>query len=185
MLASVVDLERFQSTHPRGVRRSPRCRMRSRPGFNPRTHEGCDPLAHLCSRCCSCFNPRTHEGCDLEIDTPMKLALGFNPRTHEGCDTGLRSWWQPWQSFNPRTHEGCDNGRPACGIDEFSSFNPRTHEGCDTMCGRSWSTITSFNPRTHEGCDELPGHTLTNPRVSIHAPTRGATQFKQLTPKIY
>ena len=33
---------RFQSTHPRGVRLRPRCRSTATQSFNPRTHEGCD-----------------------------------------------------------------------------------------------------------------------------------------------
>ena len=33
----------------------------------------------------------------------------------------------------------------------------------------------SFNPRTHEGCDSPRGRSLALPKVSIHAPTRGAT----------
>ena len=82
--------------------------------FNPRTHEGCDLLAHFSFLPTVCFNPRTHEGCDVwseeatcypavSIHAPMKgatitflsclcSAYCFNPRTHEGCDGGRRFW---------------------------------------------------------------------------------------------
>ena len=58
------DLNKFQSTHPRGVR-----------------------LIFVCKiTIYICFNPRTHEGCDVAILISLKLTSSFNPRTHEGCD---------------------------------------------------------------------------------------------------
>ena len=81
----------------------------------------------------------------------------------------------------------------------YWSFNPRTHEGCDYKIQQIISRIWSFNPRTHEGCDVSLFYTApkrivfqsTHPRgvrptetitqvlfsVSIHAPTRGATDI--------
>ena len=59
---------RFQSTHPRGVRRcgtSTTCLHRA--GFNPRTREGCDYNYDPLYRPNYCFNPRTREGCDLNF----------------------------------------------------------------------------------------------------------------------
>ena len=38
--------------------------------------------------------------------------------------------------------------------------------------------MQSFNPRTHTGCDGAYGELRGLPGVSIHAPTRGATQRK-------
>ena len=80
----------------------------------------------------------------------------------------------------------------------YLSFNPRTHEGCDRTLNVPLSVHICFNPRTHEGCDLDSLQALltaflfqsTHPRgvrpqnrlvkylkskVSIHAPTRGAT----------
>ena len=78
---------KFQSTHPRGVRRlaaggevvelvvsihaptrGATCRWRT---ANARARS---------------FNPRTHEGCDQASATSGHNSLSFNPRTHEGCD---------------------------------------------------------------------------------------------------
>ena len=63
------------------------------------------------------------------------------------------------------------------------SFNPRTHEGCD--CRRYVGTTywSCFNPRTHEGCDDKGVLYVVACKVSIHAPTRGATTkyYRQAT----
>ena len=60
---------------------------------------------------------------------------------------------------------------------ENDCFNPRTHEGCDilTIIVRWWTWC--FNPRTHEGCDHISRPSYHGRRVSIHAPTRGATRW--------
>ena len=58
-----------------------------------------------------------------------------------------------------------------------SSFNPRTHEGCDFTLRFSVIALNSFNPRTHEGCDRSRSPPTPSKRVSIHAPTRGATSY--------
>ncbi len=59
--------EKFQSTHPRGVRQ----RL-----LKTRSPSGC-------------FNPRTREGCDVAPSAPDPAETGFNPRTREGCDSQL------------------------------------------------------------------------------------------------
>ena len=57
----------------------------------------------------------------------------------------------------------------------MQSFNPRTHEGCDSIQFiRNLKTVR-FNPRTHEGCDSFLTALTCICKVSIHAPTRGAT----------
>ncbi len=98
----------FQSTHPRGVRRTDtRATCGLWQGFNPRTRGGCDAtlvgmiksvwfqsthprgVRHI-TGCLydqlSSFNPRTRGGCDVGIDGLLFLALCFNPRTRGGCD---------------------------------------------------------------------------------------------------
>mgnify|MGYP007066360726 CR=1 FL=1 len=57
----------------------------------------------------------------------------------------------------------------------FRGFNPRTHEGCDQFNLVTPLLPASFNPRTHEGCDCLRATFEPLAKVSIHAPTRGAT----------
>ena len=65
--------------------------------------------------------------------------------------------------------------RRRCGI---RRFNPRTHEGCDFPYLLLLFDALCFNPRTHEGCDMIMNFSWRTQSVSIHAPTRGATQFK-------
>ena len=100
-------------------------------------------------------------------------------------------------SFNPRTHTGCDlYDGSICNLVDLVSihaptrgatlqitlsnirqgrFNPRTHTGCDIVKIKFAVRTFSFNPRTHTGCDTEKRVPLRICRVSIHAPTRGAT----------
>ena len=57
----------------------------------------------------------------------------------------------------------------------FRCFNPRTHAGCDMALKKTMADLTSFNPRTHAGCDSREQLLRNYWRVSIHAPTQGAT----------
>ena len=57
----------FQSTLPRGERRSPR-----RCTYHP-------PRS---------FNPRSHEGSDIQVLSSVLNSHSFNPRSHEGSDLG-------------------------------------------------------------------------------------------------
>ena len=88
--------------------------------------------------------------------------------------------------FNPRSHEGSD-GAQRCSAKSGLCFNPRSHEGSDFNMLLSKRPVRSFNPRSHEGSDvELGGHRLVI-KVSIHAPTKGATTstFPRLLPELF
>ena len=54
----------FQSTFPRGERRSNQKMVRGRNYFNPRSHEGNDEVSILGFSALTDFNPRSHEGND-------------------------------------------------------------------------------------------------------------------------
>ena len=55
-------------------------------------------------------------------------------------------------------------------------FNPRSHEGSDPeSVAVSWG-YKDFNPRSHEGSDLTYIRTGQRAHISIHAPTRGATE---------
>ena len=100
---------------------------------------------------------------------------GFNPRTHTGCDMKECPCFdaQKVSIHAPTRGATVDTGKPYKGI--HYRFNPRTHTGCDHRGNGKPETWASFNPRTHTGCDagRKAGHQSS--RVSIHAPTRGAT----------
>ena len=55
------------------------------------------------------------------------------------------------------------------------NFNPRTHVGCDLTVSVRYLFVRDFNPRTHVGCDAMASPSRTMSKISIHAPTWGAT----------
>ena len=81
-------LERFQSPHPRRVRRfyqSGAVRGESNISI-PAPTKGATRYQHTAHTPYGYFNPRTHEGCDTDSRAKSFLNGYFNPRTHEGCD---------------------------------------------------------------------------------------------------
>ena len=81
------------------------------------------------------------------------------------------------KGFNSRTHAGCDCNE-APNASKAASFNSRTHAGCDISYSLHVGAIPCFNSRTHAGCDRLLQPIKYGNYVSIHAPTRGATNCK-------
>ena len=76
----------FQSTHPRGVRRSLQASSVATFCFNPRTHEGCDlkTISYVEPSFVSIHAPT--RGATFKRIQKSSFYLSFNPRTHEGCD---------------------------------------------------------------------------------------------------
>ena len=54
-------------------------------------------------------------------------------------------------------------------------FNPRSHEGSDGAEKHQAVWKRHFNPRSHEGSDKDVSGYLRSAKISIHAPTKGAT----------
>ena len=81
------------------------------------------------------------------------------------------------KDFNPRSHTGSDT--ISIQIQSvINNFNPRSHTGSDVMEFIIFRGFLYFNPRSHTGSDddlELPSSV---DKISIHAPTRGATELK-------
>ena len=127
------------------------------------------------------------------------LILGAFQSTHP---RGVRLWWpvcvtRPTCSFNPRTHAGCDGGqtitvgdtgvvsihaptrgatRPAATSINTTTFQSTHPRGVRLATPDIVLSDIGFNPRTHAGCDlHNSCHKGRDERVSIHAPTRGAT----------
>ena len=62
-----------------------------------------------------------------------------------------------------------------------TKFQPTHPHGVRPLCLVVHKPHISFNPRTRTGCDRMSTQTLTSsPRVSTHAPARGATQGSSL-----
>ena len=138
---------------------------------------GATTLPASCQNRISCFNPRTHTGCDTDISFTSLIVKCFNPRTHTGCD-----YLRPSEIYigsNVSIHaptRGATKARCSRDLDH-DGFNPRTHTGCDQVPLFDQRGEFGFNPRTHTGCDvEAFVERVSSGLVSIHAPTRGATQ---------
>ena len=134
-----------------------------------------------------------------ERQTMRKLTiaeLNFNPRSHERSDVNRQSIVWLWSYFNPRSHERSDHifvcefsglcisihapTRGATRTDRFFSvsytnFNPRSHERSDSSKASLIAFFSYFNPRSHERSDQLREQLERTLKISIHAPTRGAT----------
>ena len=143
-------------------------------GFNPHTHEGCDPSTARLSQFQYVSIHTPTKGVTQIIWHTCSIISCFNPHTHEGCDPSASSILAVEISFNPHTHEGCDTIHTIMML-EATSFNPHTHEGCDITINIQTSIIISFNPHTHEGCDLRKYLSKLFKDVSIHTPTKGVT----------
>ena len=158
--------------------------------------------------CCYCqvkdFNPRSHEGSDTaEQDsqinhiisihaptrgatsgkhTPDLLSLLFQSTLPRGERRSLQRrspLTKTFQSTLPRGERQKSSHRRywTC------NFNPRSHEGSDGSSLSLTCSTANFNPRSHEGSDCVVFVTATTyGRISIHAPTRGATFVKATAP---
>ena len=147
------------------------------------------------------FNPRTHVGCDRCDATSRSRDLEFQSTHPRGVRLNLAgdifsisvisihapTWGAtsvasrivfsyPFQSTHPRGVRR--KARPVPGGSSY--FNPRTHVGCDLVVALRITVNPHFNPRTHVGCDTRRSVTATQLRISIHAPTWGATDRNRI-----
>ena len=79
-----------------------------------------------------------------------------------------------FQSTLPHGERHNDIDKP----EKDDDFNPRSHTGSDIGI---WDIITyyaNFNPRSHTGSDSVFIDSRVCDDISIHAPTRGATQLR-------
>ena len=116
-------------------------------------------------------------GATWKPSTSFSEKTSFNPRTHSGCDESVLLHKQRSHCFNPRTHSGCDNG---CLPKRSNSgcFNPRTHSGCDCIEMLNTGDIKVSIHAPTRGATSARFHEVTIDNVSIHAPTRGATRHQ-------
>ena len=168
---------KFQSTHPRGVRLSRLCKRIRPKDFNPRTHVGCDRRGGNIIKIVYRFQSTHPRGVrpsgslgrcrikHISIHAPTWGATSFAPH----CEP-----LDEFQSTHPRGVRR-PNGR-GCrgGVREFQSTHPR---GVRLNPSGRRLEPRDFNPRTHVGCDSLVNSFWKLSKISIHAPTWGATRF--------
>ena len=188
-------MARFQSTCPRGARRRASIHDPVKIYFNPRAHEGHDPL---CSHppASTLFQSTCPRGARLSAYGTRPQPHNFNPRAHEGHDVRIVDILDVFRisihvptrgttygrtdavhllDFNPRAHEGHDEPRIQRAVCQqvFQSTCPRGARLCPPAC---LTRHTNFNPRAHEGHDKQAGHVDIPITISIHVPTRGTTK---------
>ncbi len=170
----------FQSTPPRGGRRCRPPDVILRIRFNPRPRAGGD-IATLLDVYAG-DNVSIHapaRGATFSLHPSRKFIISFNPRPRAGGDKLTSGGEHDHPGFNPRPRAG---GDPAAGTYTamFTSFQSTPPRG-----GRldEWvrkKVLRCFNPRPRAGGDQQ--HHMQNLwqlDVSIHAPARGATDFRQ------
>ena len=148
--------------------------------FNPRSHEGSDcwPLLVALKTSISIHAPtRGATHCKSCLEAPKTIFQSTLPRGERHFlrfHLKLESLY-----FNPRSHEGSDNIRHFMylRIWKFQSTLPRG-ERQDGYANSD--AVVNFNPRSHEGSDQNDSTALQiRLDISIHAPTRGATDKQQ------
>ncbi len=164
----MVPLSMFQSTRPRGARRSGRPSAACTRCFNPRARVGRDARQRQNPEHHQSFNPRARVGRDGRSSGLPKRLTCFNPRARVGRDS--RRWQRLCEtaSFNPRARVGRDSASAGCCRMAYGSFNPRARVGRDSV---EWGWLRkrlSFNPRARVGRD--PSHTSSPPPVRCFNP---------------
>ena len=110
--------------------------------------------------------------CTLTRRMSLLLFQSTLPRGERQPRKFTGSQFQTFQSTLPR---GERRQQDLCITGSIVYFNPRSHEGSDWDILRKILNRCYFNPRSHEGSDLFyclfPG----DAKISIHAPTRGAT----------
>ena len=113
-------------------------------------------------------------GCDGCTQIQQSATPEFQSTHPHGVRLSYGQTLAPTQSFNPRTHMGCDLNSPS-NFPELLRFNPRTHMGCDNIYVlESRETKVSIHAPTWGATLSVDGSDIPIP-VSIHAPTWGAT----------
>ena len=110
--------------------------------------------------------------------------MNFNPRSHERSDPVLSS--VPLGSVPISIHAPTRGATISVfvSISSAYNFNPRSHERSDNNSTDLTKQLTYFNPRSHERSDADVDNRASYSKISIHAPTRGATLSAQ-NPHIY
>ena len=100
----------------------------------------------------------------------------FNSRAHRGRDLYLIDWQHRKYQFQFTRPQGARLSRKTSTTKTIYSFNSRAHRGRDSLIISRLRNNRSFNSRAHKGRDSTVGKPSSKATVSIHAPTRGATQ---------
>ena len=130
-----------------------------------------DSVLHILS----CFNPRTHAGCDT---TRYRKHYSIPVSIHAPTQGATRHAAKDKKLFLVSIHAPTQGAtlQFCFYIFNVSSFNPRTHAGCDnlfyTLDFRYYLFQSTHPRRVRQNGIVDPWERI---KVSIHAPTQGAT----------
>ncbi len=171
------DFSQFQSTRPRGARPllvGPD-QQHGRVSIHAPTRGATIKAARKSVRA-ACFNPRAHAGRDAVHRLARHRHGWFQSTRPRGARRLLVDRVQRRAAVSIHAPTRGATGQSAPRPRQRSGFNPRAHAGRDRPGLRRLRSSCCFNPRAHAGRDvgERDDHRPAR-RVSIHAPTRGAT----------
>ena len=107
--------------------------------------------------------------------TSYSIRDNFNPRSHERSDVRSNNLTILLHNFNPRSHERSDKEiESSLTAGKFQSTLPREERRIRCIFTL---IFRNFNPRSHERSDHIQRAFRQTCHISIHAPTRGATQL--------
>ena len=142
--------------------------------FNPRTHMGCDVLAILFISVIGCFNPRTHMGCDsMKIYKHSSFHVSIHAPTWGATYLILINFFRKMVSIHAPTWGATKLRRTMQTNNRFQSTHPH---GVRRLRGGKPIFYEQFQSTHPHGVRHtLTLAMLTILKVSIHAPTWGAT----------
>ena len=169
--------QEFQSTHPRGVRRSDAGELaRHRSRFNPRTRVGCDVAYQVACDGYNMFQSTHPRG--VRPDSEPAGSTGGSVSIHAPAWGATRRGSHQISAsggFNPRTRVGCDPSRNCMSslTCRFQSTHPRGVRLRERFSIDSMDEFQSTHPRGVRLANVLWQQVMVP--VSIHAPAWGAT----------
>ena len=150
--------------------------------FNPRSHKGSDHYIGQIVLDPRDFNPRSHKGSDSKRFSLLRLCqIDFNPRSHKGSDGYVSAEYSDENGFQSTLPQG-ERQKSLVESQNTQIFQSTLPQGERRDAGKlPGQRDVDFNPRSHKGSD---GHIIIwavhRYKISIHAPTRGATQMTNL-----
>ena len=144
--------------------------------FNPRSYKRSD-LSHLLNTMSHHnFNPRSYKRSDKGKFGRNPQTDNFNPRSYKRSDLPLPEWHLIGSYFNPRSYKRSDPSQSGLSCLDFLFQSTLLQEERHSKDYEKFDN-QDFNPRSYKRSDEEARELEeTIERISIHAPTRGATR---------
>ena len=167
----------FQSTLPRGERRSRRQRLFEIARISIHAPaRGATVVSILTCPSNSYFNPRSREGSDVCFRVYERLSIYFNPRSREGSDNSVKPFVIRIDSISIHAPaRGATLFRNVMQLEtQISIHAPARGATVKELCEIVWGEFQSTLPRGERRV--FLCHVTDNRSISIHAPARGATK---------